>query len=116
MTIFNGGVHGERPSSSSTPMSPSRRRPRVVAKAKSPTSTAAASACARFPGSRRCRRRRLGHRLQDQVGRTFTYKGQKRSYLTASCPTGHYFTEGTVHFSGATELKITHVLPCTPMG
>ena len=28
------------------------------------------------------------------IGRDFTYKGKKQSYLTASCPTGHYYTEG----------------------
>jgi hypothetical protein len=50
------------------------------------------------------------------VGRTFTYKGKKQSYLTASCPTGVYFTEGKVQFSDATVLKITHALPCTPLG
>lgn len=50
------------------------------------------------------------------INRTFTYKGKKESYLTASCPTGLYYTEGKVQFSDATTLKITHVLPCTPMG
>jgi hypothetical protein len=50
------------------------------------------------------------------INRTFTYKGKKESYLTASCPTGHYYTEGEVQFSDNTTLKITHVLPCTPMG
>jgi hypothetical protein len=50
------------------------------------------------------------------INRTFTYKGKKESYLTASCPTGTYYTEGKVQFSDATTLKITHVLPCTPMG
>jgi hypothetical protein len=55
-------------------------------------------------------------RYKITVGRTFTYKGKKESYLTASCPTGHYFAEGKVQFSDDTTLKITHVLPCTPMG
>jgi hypothetical protein len=50
------------------------------------------------------------------IDRTFTYKGKKESYLTASCPTGHYYTEGEAQFTGAAPLKITHVLPCTPMG
>jgi hypothetical protein len=50
------------------------------------------------------------------VDRTFTYEGKKRSYLTASCPTGVYFAEGKVRFSDATVLKITHALPCTPLG
>jgi hypothetical protein len=51
-----------------------------------------------------------------QVGRTFTYKGKKQSYLTASCPTGHYFTEGKVEFGDGTSLKIFHDLPCSPIG
>lgn len=50
------------------------------------------------------------------INRTFTYKGRKTSYLTASCPTGHYYAEGKVQFSDDTTLKITHILPCTPMG
>jgi hypothetical protein len=50
------------------------------------------------------------------INRRFTYKGKKQSYLTASCPTGLYYTEGKVEFSDATTLKITHVLPCTPTG
>jgi hypothetical protein len=50
------------------------------------------------------------------IDRTFAYKGRKRSYLTASCPIGVYFAEGKVRFSDATVLKITHALPCTPLG
>ena len=50
------------------------------------------------------------------INRTFSYKGKKESYLTASCPTGHYYTEGEVQFSDSTTLKITHVLPCTSVG
>lgn len=48
------------------------------------------------------------------IKRTFTYKGTQRSYLTASCPSGHYFTEGEVGFDDGTTLEITHVLPCSP--
>jgi hypothetical protein len=51
-----------------------------------------------------------------KLGRTFADKGKKRSYLTASCPTGHYFTKGLVSFSDGTLLGLTHVLPCTPVG
>ncbi len=50
------------------------------------------------------------------INRTFTYRGKQESYLTASCPTGLYYTEGKVQFSGGTTLKITHILPCTPTG
>jgi len=55
-------------------------------------------------------------RFKLTIGRSFTYKGKKESYLTASCPTGLYYAEGKVRFSDGTLLKVTHVLPCTPMG
>ena len=48
------------------------------------------------------------------IDRKFTYKGKKESYLTASCPSGHYYAEGEVSFADGTTLEITHVLPCTP--
>ena len=50
------------------------------------------------------------------IDRKFTYRGKRESYLTASCPTGTYYAEGTVKFSDATRLKVTHALPCTPTG
>jgi hypothetical protein len=50
------------------------------------------------------------------IDRKFTYKGKQESYLSASCPTGHYYAEGKVLFADGTSLKLTHVLPCTPMG
>lgn len=50
------------------------------------------------------------------IGRRFASRGKKESYLTASCPTGRYFAEGKVLFAGGPTLKITHVLPCTPVG
>jgi hypothetical protein len=50
------------------------------------------------------------------IGRAFAYRGEKQSYLTASCPTGHYFTEGEVLFRDGTKLGLKHVLPCTPAG
>jgi hypothetical protein len=49
-----------------------------------------------------------------RVGRSFTYKGKKQSLLTASCPSGHYTTEGRVRFADGTGLGLTHVFPCTP--
>lgn len=55
-------------------------------------------------------------RFKITIDRKFTYRGKKKSYLTASCPTGHYYAEGKVLFAGGTSLKITHILPCTPMG
>jgi hypothetical protein len=55
-------------------------------------------------------------RYKFTIDRKFTYKGQKQSYLTASCPTGLYYAEGKVGFSDGTVLKVTHILPCTPKG
>ncbi len=55
-------------------------------------------------------------RFKIVVGRRFAFKGRKRSYLTASCPTGHYFAEGNVSFRDGTRLHVTHALPCTPRG
>ena len=51
-----------------------------------------------------------------KIDRKFAYRGKKESYLTASCPTGHYFTKGHVLFDDGTRLGIVHVLPCTPRG
>jgi hypothetical protein len=50
------------------------------------------------------------------IGRRFTYEGKKESYLTASCPTGHYYTEGEILFGDGSVLEGVHVLPCTPKG
>lgn len=50
------------------------------------------------------------------VGRSFSYRGQRRSYLSAGCPTGNYATQGQATFSDGTRLGVTHVFPCTPRG
>jgi hypothetical protein len=54
-------------------------------------------------------------KFEAKIGRKFTYKGKSASYLTASCPTGHYFTEGSVLFSDGTTASLAHILPCTPI-
>ena len=53
-------------------------------------------------------------RFKLSINRTFIYKGEKQSYLTASCPTGRYYTEGEILFSGGSTLQGVHILPCTP--
>ncbi len=53
-------------------------------------------------------------RVDLDLGRKFTYKGKRQSYLTASCPTGRYFIKGQLGFADGTALHITHILPCTP--
>jgi hypothetical protein len=49
-----------------------------------------------------------------KIDRKFTYKGKEESYLSASCPTGHYYAVGSILFADGTALKITHDFPCTP--
>jgi hypothetical protein len=51
-----------------------------------------------------------------RVGRTFTYKGAKRSFLRANCPAGHYTTKGKATFSDGTQIAVDHVFPCTSIG
>jgi hypothetical protein len=49
-----------------------------------------------------------------RVGRKFTYKGERKSFLMAGCPTGTWLTKGDVRFSDGTRLGITHPFSCTP--
>ena len=51
-----------------------------------------------------------------KVGRKYTYKGQKKSFLTASCPTGTWLTRGHTTFSDGTKLAILHPFSCIPKG
>jgi hypothetical protein len=49
-----------------------------------------------------------------EIGRRYTYKGRKKSFLTASCPTGSWATKGSLAFGDGTRIGFTHVFPCTP--
>lgn len=51
-----------------------------------------------------------------KIGRRFTHKGRRQSFLTAGCPSGHWVTKGHVVFSDGTQTGLTHVFPCTPEG
>lgn len=51
-----------------------------------------------------------------EVGRTFTYKGKKQSYLLAKCPDGHLNAKGVGVFSDGTRLAGSLVRSCTPKG
>lgn len=51
-----------------------------------------------------------------KVGRTFTYKGKKQSYLLAKCPDGHLNAKGTAVFTDGTRLTGSVVRSCTPKG
>ncbi|HEY3435665.1 MAG TPA: hypothetical protein VGK41_08430 [Solirubrobacterales bacterium] len=51
-----------------------------------------------------------------EVGRRYTYKGEKKSFLTASCPNGVWMAKGEAKFVDGTTLHISHPFPCTPKG
>src|ERR1700710_1037040 len=48
--------------------------------------------------------------------KTWTYKGRKRSLLTASCPSGSLFAHGEFSFVDGSELSGDVVKSCTPVG
>jgi hypothetical protein len=49
-----------------------------------------------------------------KIGRRFSYKGERRSFLSAGCPTGSWMTRGHVEFADGTEAGLTHLFSCTP--
>jgi hypothetical protein len=51
-----------------------------------------------------------------KVGRTFTYKGKKQSYLLLKCPDGKILAKGFAKFSDGTRLSAGVVRTCTPKG
>jgi hypothetical protein len=51
-----------------------------------------------------------------KVGRRYTYKGKKKSFLMAGCPTGAWMAKGQASFEDGTRLAISHPFPCTPEG
>lgn len=55
-------------------------------------------------------------RFELRVDRKFGYKGEEKSFLVASCPTGHWMARGNASFDDGTEVRLTHVFPCTPTG
>jgi hypothetical protein len=51
-------------------------------------------------------------KFQLNVGRNYTYRGRPHSFLTATCPSGHWGTRGEADFSDGTRLRILHVFSC----
>lgn len=49
-----------------------------------------------------------------EVGRRYTYKGRKKSFLAAGCPTGTWWTQGEARFEDGTKLGINHPFSCIP--
>jgi hypothetical protein len=52
--------------------------------------------------------------FQANLKKTWTYRGRKRSLLTASCPTGSLLAHGVFAFSGDTTVAGNLAEPCTP--
>jgi hypothetical protein len=50
------------------------------------------------------------------IHKTWTYKGQKKSLLLASCPTGQLIAHGEFVFADGTKLSGNVARPCTPTG
>ncbi len=53
-------------------------------------------------------------RFELKIGRRFTYKGKRKSYLSAGCPTGSWLTKGHAEFDDGTEVSLTHLFSCIP--
>jgi hypothetical protein len=51
-----------------------------------------------------------------KIKRTFNYKGKKKSFITASCPTGLFFVRAKVQFTDDTMMKLGRVVRCTSKG
>ncbi len=51
-----------------------------------------------------------------KVGRRYAYKGRRKSFLEAGCPTGTWRVKGHAEFADGTALGLTHLFSCTPQG
>jgi hypothetical protein len=49
-----------------------------------------------------------------RIKRTFNYRGEKKSFITASCPFGLLFARARVQFTEGTTMKVGRVIRCTP--
>jgi hypothetical protein len=54
--------------------------------------------------------------FEAKIHKTWTYKGQKKSLLVASCPNGTLFAHGDFAFADGTKISGNVVRPCTPVG
>lgn len=50
------------------------------------------------------------------VGRRYAHRGERKSFLSASCPNGVWMAKGEATFVDGTTLHIAHPFPCTPQG
>lgn len=51
-----------------------------------------------------------------KIKRTFKYKGEEKSFITASCPTGLLFARAKVQFTEGTTMKVGRAIRCTSEG
>jgi hypothetical protein len=51
-----------------------------------------------------------------KINKTWTYKGEKKSLLIASCPSGTLYAHGDFAFADGTKISGNVVRPCTPAG
>jgi hypothetical protein len=51
-----------------------------------------------------------------KIGRSYTYRGERKSLLSAGCPSGNWMTRGKVSFADGTRVGVSHVFACTPRG
>jgi hypothetical protein len=54
--------------------------------------------------------------FKSKIGKKWTVKGQKESFLNASCPTGSLAVQGEFKFAEGTKLKGVFTKPCRPKG
>ena len=74
---------------------------------------------ARYPAAEAGQWGRLGHPDRAEIGRQYTYRGERRGYLSASCaaPAGFNtaifpFARGTFRFAGGTDLDTSLTRDC----
>lgn len=48
-----------------------------------------------------------------KIKRTFNYRGKKKSFITASCPTGLLFAKAKALFTGGTTMNVGSAIRCT---
>ncbi|HEX7058322.1 MAG TPA: hypothetical protein VF176_00520 [Solirubrobacterales bacterium] len=51
-----------------------------------------------------------------KIKRTFSYRGEKKSFITASCPAGFLFASAQVQFTDGTTMKLGRAIHCTAQG
>jgi hypothetical protein len=53
-------------------------------------------------------------RFELKVGRRYTYKGRRKSFVSAGCPTGTWRVKGHAEFADGTAIGLSHLFTCRP--